>query len=199
MGPPELRVSRERFAAALAAAGFDSAGVNAATLSQWYAARITSEGLWRTFARILSDSGHACSATLHAEALAAGVGGSGSGSGTGTTASIYRYFFDFHSVGGLPGATHGSDESWVFDEHEGAPAPQVSLTRDMAAWWASLNADHDPNPRAGSGAPLWRRYVPESAPAVMFMGHGANPKPFMNATADTVRVECEHWKPYLGW
>ena len=23
--------------------------------------------------------------------------------------------------------------------------------------------------------------------------------PRMNSSADTVRLECEHWKPYMGW
>jgi len=33
----------------------------------------------------------------------------------------------------------------------------------------------------------------------MFMGEGDDPTPFMNATVDTVRAECEHWKAFLGW
>eukprot|EP00966_Prymnesium_polylepis_P083823 1941023-Prymnesium_polylepis.1 len=69
----------------------------------------------------------------------------------------------------------------------------------MALWWASLNAKHDPNAAARPGAPAWAVYNPSSAPAAMLMGDAGDASPFMNATEDTVRVECEHWKPYLGW
>ena len=49
-----------------------------------YADRIAAEGRWRTFARISSDSGHACSSTLHAEALGSTYG------------SVWRYFFAYN-------------------------------------------------------------------------------------------------------
>ena len=73
LGPPRKDVTQSQFEAALVAAGFSGVngsgvGPGPATLSTWYAARIAREGRWRTFARILSDSGHACSSTLHAEA-----------------------------------------------------------------------------------------------------------------------------------
>jgi hypothetical protein len=86
-----------------AAAGFSAAAgsaVVADTLEQWYTDRIQSEGYWRTFARILSDSDHACSSKLHAEAL-------------GATGSAWRYYFAYSTAADIDfGATHGGDESW---------------------------------------------------------------------------------------
>ena len=38
-------------------------------------------------------------------------------------------------------------------------------------------------------------YVPGKAEATMFM----DAPPRMNQSIDTVRLECDHWKPYLGW
>lgn len=71
-------------------------------LKNWYAHRIESEGYWRTLARILSDSGHACSATLHAEALA-----------ESTKTSVWRYYFAYSLDPDIDyGAMHGEDESW---------------------------------------------------------------------------------------
>ena len=51
-------------------------------------------------------------------------------------------------------------------------------------------------------APQWAPYNPNGSSAqraAMYMGLTADPAPFMNTTADIVRPECEHWKPYLGW
>jgi carboxylesterase type B len=114
---------------------------------------------------------------------------------------VWRYFFAFVPASSpLPGATHGGDESWILDEHGGAPPAQVALSQAMADWWASLDAQGDPNARARSGAPAWRPYAPsDNATAVMFMGNMTDAAPFMGADADTARVECEHWKPFLGW
>lgn len=213
LGPPKLPVSRERFRSALVSQGFsgvNGSGVGPDTLEEWYADRIAREGRWRTFARILSDSGHACSSTLHAKALvtSAATAAKAAKAASATSApvgSVWRYFFAF-TTAGLPGATHGADESWILDEHEGAPPGQVALSRDMALWWASLNAGGDPNADAHDGAPRWSPYAPTSSQqgagvgdAVMFMGQAEDPTPFMNATADTVRAECEHWKVFLGW
>ena len=223
-GPPTAPVSRAHFRAALVSQGFsgvDGSGVGPDTLEEWYAHRIAREGRWRTFARILSDSGHACSSALHAEALAtsatsaaaaaaaaATTSSAAAAPATGVAAgraaargSVWRYFFAF-TTAALPGATHGADESWILDEHEGAPAAQVALSRDMALWWASLNARGDPNADASDSAPWWNPYAPKGGDAddaVMFMGEGDDPTPFMNATVDTVRAECEHWKAFLGW
>ena len=57
-----------------------------------YAERSAADGFWRTLARIMSDSGHACSARLHARALAAT-----------TSADVWTYEFSKPSDG-LPGA-----------------------------------------------------------------------------------------------
>ncbi len=35
--------------------------------------------------------------------------------------------------------------------------------------------------------------------AAMFLGFETDPTLRMNSSADTLRPECEHWKPYLGW
>ena len=69
----------------------------------------------------------------------------------------------------------------------------------MALWWASLNARGDPNAAAQPGSPSWPAFTPSGTPAAMFMGLQDSPNPFMNSTADTVRAECDHWKPFLGW
>ena len=104
LGPPDSYVSEEKFDHALeryGLSGQNGSSVSTAMLKGWYADRLASEGRWRTFARILSDSGHACSSTLHAEALGS------------TGVEVYRYFFDY-VTNGLPGATHGGDEGWLF-------------------------------------------------------------------------------------
>ena len=64
----------------------DHTGVGPTELEEWYARRIATEGRWRTFARINSDSGHACSSTLHAKALGS------------TSKNVWRYFFDYVRV-----------------------------------------------------------------------------------------------------
>jgi carboxylesterase type B len=115
------------------------------TLVEWYADRIASEGRWRTFARISSDSGHACSSTLHGEALAL------------TSDNVYRYFFAYAAPGHF--AMHGGDESWLLVERENGTPQEVALSHDMAMWWASLNAHGDPNVGANKGAPMWTRCV----------------------------------------
>ena len=38
-------------------------------------------------------------------------------------------------------------------------------------------------------------YVPGTHEGTMFM----DAPPRMNQSTDTVRLECDHWKPYLGW
>ena len=73
------------------------------------------------------------------------------------------------------------------------PSLQRELSVDMAKWWASLGATLDPN---GAGtAPRWTTYAPGQEEGTMFL----DAPPRMNSSADTVRLECEHWKPYLGW
>lgn len=67
--------------------GANATGVGPELLEQWYAKRIETEGRWRTFARINSDSGHACSSTLHAKALGS------------TYDKVWRYFFDYVEPG----------------------------------------------------------------------------------------------------
>jgi len=181
-------ISDARFRAALVAAGFsgqDGSPIGPDALVDWYADRIATEGRWRTFARINSDSGHACSSTLHAKALGA------------TYSSVWRYFFAYAPTG--QGAMHGGDESWLLGEHESGSPGQVALSHDMALWWASVNAHGDPNRAADRGAPEWPQYNGSSAVGTMFLGDGIDPTPFVNSTVDTVRPECEHWKPYLGW
>ena len=102
--------------------------VGPALLEVWYQERIKTEGRWRTFARINSDSGHACSSTLHAKAL-----------GQTHPGHVWRYFFDFVAPGSkLPGATHGGDESWLLRKATTTTAGELALSTDMADWWTTL-------------------------------------------------------------
>ena len=89
-GPPQHpdTVTTAELTAALIAEGFSGvggSGVGPTELLTWYKERIAAEGNWRTFARILSDSGHACSSALHAQALAAHA----------PSGTIWRYFFGY--------------------------------------------------------------------------------------------------------
>ena len=85
-----------------------------------YTERVATEGRWRTLARIMSDSGHACSAQLHASAVADG----------------WVYEFE-KATKGLPGAVHGSDEPWLFQEKDSplaaAMAPESLSATPVAA------------------------------------------------------------------
>jgi len=184
-------VTEAQFTAALINGGFSGKNgslVGPDALKTWYAQRIASEGYWRTYARIQSDSGHACSSTLHAKALGA------------TYSSVWRYFFAYSTNPGEDfGASHGGDESWLMDMHEGGTKNEITLSHDMAYWWTSVNAAGDPNSDDNKGAPKWTPYEPTSAPQAMFLGRDEDPLPRMNSSIDTVRLECEHWKPYLGW
>ena len=185
-------VTEAQFTEALIKAGFsgtNGSSIGPAQLKEWYATRIRTEGYWRTFARISSDSGHACSSTLHGEAL-----------GGTNPAQTWRYFFAYSTSQQVDyGATHGGDESWLLDEHESGTNNEVTLSRDMALWWASLNKNGDPNIDRNLDAPVWTLYNPTNTEQVMFLGFKQDPLPRMNISIDTVRVECEHWKPYLGW
>lgn len=187
-------VTKQAFDAALLKAGFtgtellpngkNKTAVGPALLEQWYANRIKNEGRWRTFARINSDSGHACSATLHAKALGQ------------TYDQVYRYFFDYVRPGSrLPGATHGGDESWLLRKAATNTAAELALSRDMANWWTTLGRTLNPNDLKRQDAPRWTPYVPGTHEATMFL----DAPPRMNQSIDTVRVECDYWKPYLGW
>jgi para-nitrobenzyl esterase len=184
-------VTDARFRTALEHAGFGGAegsAVSPDVLVGWYQDRIDAEGRWRTYARILSDSGHACSSTLHAQAL-----GSTSKSG-----NVWRYFFAYCTTPG-EGAKHGGDESWLMDDEKTTDANQIILSHDMAYWWTSLNAVSNPDSKSAEGSPMWSKYNPATAPLTMFLGLNADPLPRLHSSNDTVRAECEHWKPYLGW
>ena len=150
-------------------AQFRGAAVDAAAVEALYAPRVAKEGRWRAFARVLSDSGHACSSQLHARAVAGNA--------------TFAYYFD------EPGASsHGQDESFLLDDRGGA------LALDMARWWASLGADLDPNAHANRGAPTWPSYREAGAPVM-----GLADEPAMRADDDTARPECDFWAPYLGF
>ena len=128
-----------------------------------YASRVATEGRWRTLARIMSDSGHACSAQLHALAVSDG----------------WTYEFE-KATAGLPGAVHGSDEPWLFQEKDSP------LAVAMAAYWGSLAAAGDPN--HADGVP-WPR-----SPAVLGLDD------VLSTRTDTRRPEClDFWAPWLGF
>ena len=145
-----------------------------------------------------SDSGHACSSTLHAGALA----------GSAPAGTVWRYFFDYTTKSDvLPGATHGGDEGWLFRK-SGTTADEISLSKDMASWWASLAAVGNPNGAPNAGAPAWTAFGPagdesgagaNASNNAMFLGEGHDPLPRLGSNTDTVRVECEHWKPFMGF
>jgi para-nitrobenzyl esterase len=128
-----------------------------------YTQRIAAEGRWRTLARVLGDSGHACSAHLHAAAVADG----------------WVYEFE-KATAGLPGATHGSDEAWLFQEKDSP------LAVAMADYWGSLAHAGDPNYADGVA---WPR-----SPAVLGLDDVVAPRD------DTRRPEClDFWAPWLGF
>ena len=86
--------------------GVNGSAVGPDTLIEWYKERIASDGYWRTFARILSDSGHACSSTLHADAI-----------GSTSQSLVWRYYFAYSTNSAVDyGATHGGDESWCVSD-----------------------------------------------------------------------------------
>ena len=195
-GPPQHpdTVTTAELTAALIAEGFsgvEGSGVGPTELLTWYKERIAKEGNWRTFARILSDSGHACSSALHAQALAAHA----------PSGTIWRYFFGYVAPkaggGQLPGATHGGDETWIF-RTAGKTAGEIQLSSDMASWWASLATSGDPNSDAVAGAVRWTPYT-SASDAAMFLGVVDDPTPRLNSTADTVRAECSHWEKFMGY
>ena len=52
----------------------------------------------------------------------------------------------------MPGATHGGDESWLFDSMQTKTPGELALSRDMALWWASMARPAYPNrPRTRPG------------------------------------------------
>eukprot|EP01043_Picozoa_sp_COSAG02_P008767 COSAG02_NODE_286_length_25649_cov_13.411272_20_plen_488_part_00 len=193
--PAGQPISKESFDAALVNAGFygtmlstsgrNESGVGPELLEVWYAKRIATEGRWRTFARILSDSGHACSAALHAQALGS------------TSSTVWRYFFEYTKSGSnVPGACHGAQRNWVNAAIKTTTPSQLALEQSMAHWWSSLGVRGSPNGPFTSVE--WTAYVPGVADDAMFLD--VQPRlPAMNASLDTKREECEHWKGYLGW
>ena len=189
--PSAPPITKAAFDAALIKAGFDgtrlspagwnTSGVDPAMLETWYAERIAREGRWRTFARVLSDSGHACSAALHAQALGA------------TSSVVWRYFFEFVQPGSVvPGACHGAQRNWVNAAYKTTTPAEVALEESMVNWWASLGAHGDPNsndPSAGqarSAAAEWATFARASDEAMFLDARVGLPR--MNASADTLRV-----------
>ncbi|KAH8056091.1 major facilitator superfamily-like protein [Aureococcus anophagefferens] len=103
--PSAAPVSENEYASALAR-HFAGAAVDAAAIASRYAGRAAAKGRWRAFARILSDSGHACSSQLHARARAT---------------TTFAYYFS------EPGASaHGQDES--------SSTPAAATTRSPSTW-----------------------------------------------------------------
>jgi para-nitrobenzyl esterase len=190
LGPPSTVVSKEAFDSALikyGLSGVNGSGVGPDTLETWYAHRIASEGRWRTFARILGDSGHSCSAALHAEALASSLP-------TNTNNSnIWRYFFDVHSF--FPGATHCSQEAWVTQTYPTKTKEELLLEQALGFWWSSLAAHGNPNTNSKPGVPTWPMYTTTNPVALVI----SSTTPYAGSSDDTRRVECNHWKPFLGW
>ena len=90
------------------------------------------------------------------------------------------WIYEFEkATAGLPGAVHGSDEPWLFQEKDSP------LAVAMAAYWGSLAHAGDPN--HADGVP-WPR-----SPAVLGLGDVVAPR------NDTRRPECDFWTPWLGF
>merc|ERR1712232_1380759 len=141
-------------------------------LEEWYKDRIAAEGRWRTFARILGDSGHSCSTSLHAEALATVSSGHG----------VWRYFFDIPHFG-LPGATHCSETAYLEHSATAHTKAEQELEELLAHSMYNLAAHGDPN--AGSSNSLvWETFSTASPKALMVTPTGA----IMNTTKDTIRA-----------
>jgi len=164
--------------------GVNGSKVGPETLEKWYEHRVNSEGRWRTFARILGDSGHSCSTSLHAEALA---------KSRTATQHIWRYLFDIRSMA-LPGATHCSETGYL--EHAAGPVSRTEkwLEDSLSQWMVNLAAFGDPN-KGSLNTFQWTPYTRDHAMTLMVTRSGVA----MNTTADTIRDECKNWKPYLGW
>jgi len=128
--------------------GANGSAVGPGQLEQWYSDRIQAEGRWRSYARVQGDSGHSCSSALHAEALG----------GTSGDVGVYRYLFGYTPTKLVPGATHGGDEQWLFNDHKGSSAAERRLSEAMALWWGSLATTGDPN-AAGDPRALWDWYL----------------------------------------
>ena len=191
LGPQVLPVSEARFERALEANGFSSVAhskVGPANLTGWYASRIEHEGRWRTYARILGDSGHSCSEALHAEAIS-----------STSLSHVWRYMFGFERSRELPGATHCSDQDWVFARKDAMTRSEAAMMRSMARWWSSLAAHLDPNAEPEVGAPEWSAYTVSSPTVMLIGGVSGDARMHLNSTSNTRRPECEHWKPFLGW
>lgn len=188
LGPMDSEVTKDDFRLALIQEGFAGTADGSPgpdMLMEWYAQRIVDEGLWRTYARILSDAGHACSAALHAEALAQGAG---------ADVGVWRFFFDFVAEGAeYPGATHGAESPWIFNAYQASSPAELNLEQTMGRWWASLAAHGDPNVGVPS-APEWPTYR-AGGDGVMFLDTDIR----VESSSETVRSECEHWKPFLGF
>lgn len=184
LGSPSKSVDKERFDQALiryGLSGVNGSGIGPSTLEKWYARRIASEGRWRTFARILGDSGHSCNTALHAEALAV------------NSSKVWRYLFDVRHAG-LPGATHCSEAAWLEHTHKPSSDAETLLENTIANWWANFATHGDPNLGSHSNA-TWSRFSLQNPKTLMLSADGA----IMTSTADTVRSECSNWKPFLGW
>lgn len=188
LGDSSFAVSEGKFDKALIAyglSGVNGSGVGPDTLAQWYGSRLANEGRWRTYARILGDSGHSCNTALHAEALARTPS---------KTSPIWRYFFDIHSYG-FPGAVHCAEILYLeHNAHYKLTCTEKMLEDALAHAMANLAANGNPN--VGFPTNLsWSEYAQDSPHALIVSPSGA----VMNATIDTLRPECQHWKPFLGW
>lgn len=174
LGPPRDNVSALEFRNALASSFPPGSSVTPRDLERWYAPRVATDGRWLTLARILSDSGHACSTALHARAFL-----------QTSQAPVWRYFFGYTNANDpLPGATHGSDETWILG------LVQSNLSTTMAAWWTTFARTMDPSPD-------WPPF--DDSRLVMFFGDDHQPSATSGRSLDTLRPECEHWAPFLGW
>ena len=178
LGPPSNNVTYDQLRDAVTRAGFGpQIGVD--TVLGWYEERRQQEGNWRVFARILSDSDHACSTVLHAEALAA-------------QPRLWRYFFAYSGDVPYPGATHCGIENYIW--HTDGKSDILSTA--LSTWLTNLVLNDDVN--TPGTLPFWDPYNNGTSP-VMFLGLDDDPTPRMNTSLDTTRPECDHWRPYLGW
>ena len=145
-----------------------------------------------------SDSCHACSAELAAQAFVASASAASSASlassafspassaslasdrasGRGREgqgkAGVWRYLFSYTGKSSeVPGATHGQDGGWWYQSTAAETAESKAMQRAMGQWWVSMATAGDPNANASVPAAPAPTSAPGAAGALVPGGGGA--------------------------
>jgi len=205
LGPPSEGTTFNQLRDAIAKAGFDSI-IGVDTILKWYEPRRRQEGNWRVFARILSDSSHACSAVLHARALASQkLSLNDRMPSSSFPANVFSYFFAYDAdVKPYPGSTHCNIEDYIFHANSDKGKSDL-IANALSTWFTNLLLTGDPNNSSSLSQddntvalPYWDAFQPSSSmQQVMYLGLDDDPNPFLDTTQDTLRPECDYWEPYL--